>query len=188
MYRLKGIGTLLPQQVFRVRKHLQSLGYKGLNSKKGLKYTLGKVLGIPVKDADISYLVQQYINLTFLKEGLPLEVIQDPNSFYNTEEWRSLREVVFQVFGKRCLCCGSKENLQVDHVVPRSVNPLIALKVKNLQPLCKICNGLKGTLVIDYRDPDAHLTRKASLEKRRKTFIKFLLRNKSATVPPKGTK
>ena len=63
-------------------------------------------------------------------------------------EWQAL----LTAYGRRCLCCGSTENLAFDHVIPISKGgPNI---IYNAQPLCRSCNGKKGIQHIDYRPPD----------------------------------
>jgi 5-methylcytosine-specific restriction endonuclease McrA len=61
------------------------------------------------------------------------------------EEWQEL----VWAFGSKCLCCGTRENITLDHVVPlvRGGRNDIA----NAQPLCKSCNSSKGTRNMDYR-------------------------------------
>ncbi len=64
-----------------------------------------------------------------------------------TEFWR--------FYPKLCLACGSKDNLEVDHIKPISKNPWLALDINNMQPLCKVCNkGKSNRNEIDYRDSD----------------------------------
>ena len=62
---------------------------------------------------------------------------------------KAIRKAVFQMHGEKCLCCGTTENLTIDHVVPVSKGGPNTLS--NFQPLCKPCNSRKGTQVIDYR-------------------------------------
>lgn len=52
-------------------------------------------------------------------------------------------------FGFRCLCCGKKKKLQVDHVIPVSKGG--SSWPTNLQPLCGTCNGKKQTKSTDFR-------------------------------------
>ncbi len=66
-------------------------------------------------------------------------------SFYKTEEWKALRRQVFQKYPPLCGRCGNKNNLDVDHVKPRSRYPELELNFDNLQILCRDCNLLKGT-------------------------------------------
>jgi hypothetical protein len=52
----------------------------------------------------------------------------------------------------RCLCCSEDRGhlLQVDHINPRARGGQNDLA--NLQTLCRVCNGSKGDLVIDFRE------------------------------------
>lgn len=67
--------------------------------------------------------------------------------FYITPEWRAVREVVMQRDGKVCKRCGQREDLTVDHILPRSKYPARALDPDNLQVLCRSCNSAKGSSV-----------------------------------------
>ncbi|MBN1459311.1 MAG: DEAD/DEAH box helicase family protein, partial [Armatimonadetes bacterium] len=58
--------------------------------------------------------------------------------------------------GKRCLCCGSRVRLAIDHIVPRYYGSGNLLN--DLQTLCKVCNEAKGLETIDFRDPQSDLT------------------------------
>lgn len=62
-------------------------------------------------------------------------------------------EVYWQVFKRdnyKCLCCGSAEQLELDHIVPISKGGRSVLD--NLQVLCRGCNASKHTKIIDYRE------------------------------------
>lgn len=65
-------------------------------------------------------------------------------SFYDSEEWHGLRSKAFQKYPHICMRCGNKDNLQVDHVKPRSKYPKLQLELSNLQILCRDCNLSKG--------------------------------------------
>lgn len=56
--------------------------------------------------------------------------------------------------GNKCLCCGSEDNLTLDHVIPKSKGG--SSEDENLQTLCSKCNGEKADTTISYRDPDRH--------------------------------
>lgn len=76
------------------------------------------------------------------------------SDFYRTPEWRYLRECVFAYWGERCLKCGDRKNIHVDHVIPRSKAMHLSLDFHNLQPLCEYCNLEKSNKsCADYRDP-----------------------------------
>ena len=59
--------------------------------------------------------------------------------------------------GKSCASCGTKNNLTVDHIVPRSfLHPFGFMDVyndrENLQAMCEPCNKAKG-MTLDYKNP-----------------------------------
>jgi 5-methylcytosine-specific restriction endonuclease McrA len=62
------------------------------------------------------------------------------------QEWKELKEK----YGNKCLRC-KKENVPLtkDHIVPVSLGG--AHVIDNIQPLCRSCNALKHTKIIDYR-------------------------------------
>jgi hypothetical protein len=51
--------------------------------------------------------------------------------------------------GNRCLCCGNRKQLQVDHI--RSFYSGGSNQLDNLQPLCRPCNQAKGIEGISFR-------------------------------------
>lgn len=61
----------------------------------------------------------------------------------------NLRVAVFRRDNFKCLCCGTEENLHLDHIIPESKGG--EAKLDNLQVLCKKCNSSKHTKIIDYR-------------------------------------
>lgn len=62
---------------------------------------------------------------------------------------KKTRNLIFDKYGKLCLCCGTKENISLDHITPIYLKG--ENKIDNLQPLCRSCNSRKGTKIIDYR-------------------------------------
>lgn len=64
---------------------------------------------------------------------------------YTVAEWR---EVVRQQ-GGRCLACGKKTKLTVDHVLPIALGG--SNDISNIQGLCRSCNAVKNARHIDYR-------------------------------------
>ena len=68
------------------------------------------------------------------------------------KRWQRLRRQVFEAYGKKCMKCGSCDELHVDHIKPKSRFPKLAYKFSNMQVLCKECNKLKSnTDYTDYR-------------------------------------
>lgn len=70
--------------------------------------------------------------------------------FQHSREWRNLRARVLARYDK-CLRCGSREQLTVDHVVPVVTRPDKFNHESNLQTLCRSCNAWKHIQAIDYR-------------------------------------
>jgi 5-methylcytosine-specific restriction endonuclease McrA len=66
---------------------------------------------------------------------------------FTSAEWRAM----CAAFDYKCVRCGQEKPLTVDHVVPLSRGG--ANDITNLQPLCLLCNSIKGVNAIDYRDP-----------------------------------
>lgn len=66
------------------------------------------------------------------------------DQFYNSIEWRKLREAALKKGPKKCCKCSSTAHLEVDHIKPRSKYPEIALEKSNLQILCRTCNRSKS--------------------------------------------
>jgi 5-methylcytosine-specific restriction enzyme A len=76
---------------------------------------------------------------------------------YTPAEWIALKTQ----YDNRCLVCGKQEpeiELTVDHIIPLAKGG--PNTINNIQPLCHLCNSLKGTDVKDYR-PKRRRTRTA---------------------------
>ena len=83
--------------------------------------------------------------------GSPVRKVR-ADRFLVSPEWRAMRERVFALHGRRCQKCGSDDEIQVDHIKPRSKFPELALDIENLQVLCWPCNREKSARVVaDYR-------------------------------------
>ncbi len=81
------------------------------------------------------------------------------DAFLDTFEWRKVRMEAILKYGKRCQCCGAVPlpsndvKINVDHVIPRKVDPSLALELSNLQVLCNACNHGKGNWdTTDWRE------------------------------------
>lgn len=63
---------------------------------------------------------------------------------------KQVREYVFKKDNNTCVICGSKENLEIDHIISvrrgfdKSINITEINKIENLQTLCKSCNCRKA--------------------------------------------
>jgi 5-methylcytosine-specific restriction endonuclease McrA len=76
--------------------------------------------------------------------------------FLQSKEWKALRRVVIEAYGRQCMKCKTtpraKNKTHVDHIKPRKRFPSLALDVGNLQVLCSRCNKNKGNQnCTDYR-------------------------------------
>jgi 5-methylcytosine-specific restriction endonuclease McrA len=59
------------------------------------------------------------------------------------------RDLITRLQKGKCLSCGEKSSLTIDHIIPLSRGGRNDLT--NLQGLCKVCNSKKHTQSIDYR-------------------------------------
>ncbi len=62
---------------------------------------------------------------------------------------KKIREFIFKRDCHKCLCCGAKNNLAIDHI--HSIFYGGENKLSNLQTLCRRCNSSKSTSYKDYR-------------------------------------
>ena len=70
-------------------------------------------------------------------ERITRKAIRDGNGFYQSKEWRSLRQKRLSIDRHRCLKCGKKKELQVHHRKGKDFSN----RLRDLQTLCKICHG-----------------------------------------------
>jgi 5-methylcytosine-specific restriction endonuclease McrA len=45
--------------------------------------------------------------------------------------------------GGRCLWCGSRDGIQLDHILEQRLRPDLSADPENLQPLCRPCHAAK---------------------------------------------
>jgi len=62
------------------------------------------------------------------------------SAWHHAARWRALRLRALRRDGWRCVRCGARHRLEVDHVVPREERPDLAWSVDNLQALCAGCH------------------------------------------------
>lgn len=81
-----------------------------------------------------------------------IKVLSKSNAFIARPEWKALRLQVINHYGANCMRCGSVDNINVDHIRPKSKYPELALDFDNLQVLCWSCNKEKNVHdETDYR-------------------------------------
>lgn len=73
------------------------------------------------------------------------------------EPSEEVKRAVIRRDGRRCLCCGSVNRLQVDHVAPSYLGG--TNDMHNLQTLCSVCNRDKRISEINFRVNSTSLTR-----------------------------
>jgi uncharacterized membrane protein len=83
--------------------------------------------------------------------------IDEAEQFYQSPEWRLLRNQVLKEHEHICCNCGKSitdnDDLTVDHVLPRSKFPKKALDKSNMQVLCRSCNARKNDKISEcYAD------------------------------------
>ena len=68
--------------------------------------------------------------------------------------WRTLRMAILERDGFRCVQCGARGRLEVDHVKPVRTHPALAWEPSNLQVLCPRCHGAKTRTEVNLPQPD----------------------------------
>lgn len=84
---------------------------------------------------------------TILDDLFPIKkenTIKKSKDFYKTQAWKTIRYEVLKESNGRCSLCGRSAKdgvvLQVDHIIPLSVDWNLRLNKDNLQVLCDDCN------------------------------------------------
>ena len=120
----------------------------GADYNKGVRDIM-KIRRLKLIDDDVVYKAIRVIDDEFqryLKQNSKKSNRIKANNYTSKQNVRSW---VFSAYGEECIKCGSKDDIQLDHIIPISHGG--ENKLSNLQPLCKSCNVSKGTKTIDYR-------------------------------------
>jgi len=80
-----------------------------------------------------------------IKRHRRIAKINDCDGSFTDQEWNDL----CAKYHHRCLSCGKKKMLTIDHIIP--ISEYGSNTINNIQPLCKSCNSIKGIQIIDYR-------------------------------------
>ncbi|MCG3089144.1 HNH endonuclease [Sporosarcina cyprini] len=67
-------------------------------------------------------------------------------SFYNSNDWKSMRRYIYEKAKGCCQRCGRfvyGRQAQVHHIVPIKKNPLLKLEPSNLRLLCPVCHSIE---------------------------------------------
>lgn len=151
---------------------------KVLKNEKKLKRIEEKCFSRSRKTPQISFSIHVRLYLTKIngrivtyKDGLfkPSQIreliynvnLKNNGYYLNRETWDSiclvergkvsnkLRFAVYARDGERCAKCGSRRNLEIDHIIPISKGGKTTLN--NLQTLCHNCNMKKGSSIERYQ-------------------------------------
>lgn len=60
-----------------------------------------------------------------------------------SRRWKSLRLEALRRDGWKCVQCGARGRLEVDHVKPVRTHPELSYELANLQSLCRSCHTKK---------------------------------------------
>jgi 5-methylcytosine-specific restriction enzyme A len=71
-----------------------------------------------------------------------------------TQRWKALRLQALERDGFRCVQCGERRRLEIDHVLPVRDRPDLAFEITNLQTLCGSCHARKTRLEIGLGQPN----------------------------------
>lgn len=71
-----------------------------------------------------------------------------------TMRWKALRLKALERDGWRCVQCGERRGLEVDHVLPVRDRPDLGWSLDNLQCLCGRCHARKTRLDIGLGRPN----------------------------------
>jgi 5-methylcytosine-specific restriction endonuclease McrA len=81
----------------------------------------------------------------YTKEGKPIIEGYTPKVFKGIPTGNNFRDRVLKKNNGRCVVCGTKENITLDHIHPRSLGG--SYSFGNLQPMCSKHNSEKGSKV-----------------------------------------
>ena len=69
------------------------------------------------------------------------------HDFYNSREWKDIKQGVYFRLKNQCPVCGSRDKLVIDHIQPVRYFWEERLNPANLQILCNDCNLEKGSML-----------------------------------------
>ena len=71
-----------------------------------------------------------------------------------TARWKALRVQVLERDNWKCVQCGTRHRLEVDHIEPVRTRPDLSYSLGNLQTLCGRCHARKTRIEIGLGRPD----------------------------------
>lgn len=91
--------------------------------------------------------------------GLRRDYRRHSKAITDSKRWQGLRWQALRRDGFRCVQCGARGRLEVDHIQPVRARPDLAYALDNLQALCVSCHSRKTRLELGF--PDLPPARKA---------------------------
>ena len=73
-----------------------------------------------------------------------------------TRRWARVRAIVRRRDGWKCVLCGHRGRLEVDHIIPRYLRPDLMFDPNALQLLCRSCHFFKSAKENRERRERAH--------------------------------
>lgn len=73
---------------------------------------------------------------------------------YRSPQWAALRLLAKRRDGWRCVKCGARSRLEVDHIKPVRTHPELSFDLTNLQTLCATCHSRKTRVEIGLAPND----------------------------------
>lgn len=87
-------------------------------------------------------------------------------------EWQRLRNDFVKV-NNTCSACGTKNNLEVHHVLPFHINPELELDWNNLITLCDDCHWLFGHCKLNWKCYNPNVTEDIKIINKMQSNAKF---------------
>jgi uncharacterized phage-like protein YoqJ/5-methylcytosine-specific restriction endonuclease McrA len=135
----------------KVRQYLKGKGYITHAPKLKENHLIKEFADLQGLEIPVGIKLKRWITNLYLS-GECIDCCQTDQGFYLSKEWRNLRKKVLKTYGAVCMKCGSKDDIHIDHIKPRSKYPSLELEFSNMQVLCRICNFSKSNRnEVDYR-------------------------------------
>lgn len=133
-------GILATKDYKGFRVAIRHLNEEIISINKGIDHHLQKIKKL-AKKYDQKLLVLKYAHQ--LTEERPELAYPEYRKTADTYIAKSeTRKKVFEQYGKKCVFCGSRKDICIDHIVPVIAGG--SNNIENLQPLCRSCNSRKG--------------------------------------------
>lgn len=69
----------------------------------------------------------------------------------STRRWKALRLVALRRDDFKCVQCGARHRLEVDHIKPVRTHPELGFEITNLQTLCASCHTRKTRIEVGHK-------------------------------------